>query len=64
VLRLAASLTNGIPVDSRDAFTGMDPANVDRAVRAMLRAAGRPAAIMLASTGAPGTTSTKYSLQR
>jgi hypothetical protein len=42
VLRLAASLADGIPVDLRDAFTGMDAANVDRAVRAVLHAAGRP----------------------
>ena len=45
VLRLATSLSYGIPVDLRDAFTGMDAANVDRAVQAMLHAAGgvRPA---------------------
>jgi hypothetical protein len=41
VLRLAASLADGIPVDLRDASTGMDTANVDRAVQAMLHAAGR-----------------------
>jgi hypothetical protein len=41
VLRLAASLPDGIPVDLRDAFTGTDTANVDRAVRAMLHASGR-----------------------
>jgi hypothetical protein len=41
VLRLAASLADGIPVNLRDAFTGMDPANVDSAVQAMLHAAGR-----------------------
>jgi hypothetical protein len=41
VLRLAASLADGIPVDLRDAFTGMDTDNVDRAVRAMLHASGR-----------------------
>jgi hypothetical protein len=41
VLRLAASLADGIPVDLRDAFTGMDTANADRAVRAMLHASGR-----------------------
>ncbi len=41
VLRLAASLADGIPADLRDAFTGMDTANVDRAVRAMLQASGR-----------------------
>jgi hypothetical protein len=40
VLRLAASLADGIPVDLRDAFTGMDAANVDRAVGAMLHASG------------------------
>lgn len=40
VLRLAASLADGIPIDLRDAFTGMDTANVDRAVQAMLHAAG------------------------
>jgi hypothetical protein len=42
VLRLAASVADGIPVDLRDAMTGMDAANVDRAVQAMLHAAGRP----------------------
>ena len=42
VPRLAASLADGIPADLRDAFTGMDASNVDRAVRAMLHAAGRP----------------------
>jgi len=41
VLRLAASLVGGIPVDLRDALTGMDTVNVDRAVRAMLHASGR-----------------------
>ncbi len=41
VLRLAASLADGIPVDLCDAFTGMDTANVDRAVHAMLYASGR-----------------------
>jgi len=41
VLRLAASLADGIPADLRDAFTGMDTVNVDRAVRAMLHASGR-----------------------
>jgi hypothetical protein len=41
VLRIAASLADGIPVDLRDAFTGMDASNVGRAVRAMLHAAGR-----------------------
>lgn len=40
ILRLAASLPDGIPVDPRDALTGMDAANVNRAVQAMLHAAG------------------------
>jgi hypothetical protein len=31
---LAASLADGIPADLRDAFTRVDTANVDRAVRA------------------------------
>ena len=41
MLRLAASPVDGLPVDLRDALTGMDAANVDRAVQAMLHAAGR-----------------------
>jgi hypothetical protein len=41
VLGIAASLAEGIPVNLRDAFTGMDVANVDRAVRAMFHASGR-----------------------
>lgn len=45
VLRLAASLADGIPADLRDACTGMDTANVDRAVRAMLHASGRQPAL-------------------
>lgn len=42
ILRLAASLADGIPIDLRDTFTGMDTDNVDRAVRAMLHASGCP----------------------
>ena len=41
---LAAALracADGIPADLRDAFTGMDTVNADRAVRAMLHASGR-----------------------
>lgn len=41
VLRPAASMADGIPVDLRGAFTGMDAVNVDRAVDAMLHASGR-----------------------
>lgn len=40
VPRLAASLADGIPVDLRDAFTGLDTGNVNRAVWAMLHASG------------------------
>jgi len=43
VLRLAASLAGGIPVDLRDAFTGMDAANVDRAVPRDASRLGTPA---------------------
>jgi hypothetical protein len=49
VLRLAASLADGIPVDLRDALTGMDAANVDRAVQAMLHAAGARVRLLRAS---------------
>jgi hypothetical protein len=49
VLRLAASLAGGIPVDLRDAFTGMDTANVDRAVRAMAARCGPRVRLLRAS---------------
>jgi hypothetical protein len=41
VLRLAASLTHGIPVNLNDAVTGLDHTNIDLVVQAVLHAAGR-----------------------
>lgn len=40
MLRLAASLADGIPADLRDALTGTDTANIDGAARAMPHASG------------------------
>jgi hypothetical protein len=42
ILRLAASLADGIPVDLRDALTSLDADNIDLVARAVLHAAGRP----------------------
>ncbi|HEX2806990.1 MAG TPA: hypothetical protein VHN80_12560 [Kineosporiaceae bacterium] len=42
ILRLSASLAEGIPVDLRDAITGLDETNLDLAVTALLHAGGRP----------------------
>ena len=41
MLRLAASLADGIPVDLRDVLTGIDADNVTLMSRAMLHASGR-----------------------
>lgn len=41
ILRLAASLASGIPVDLRDATTGLDHRNIDRLVNAVLHASGQ-----------------------
>ncbi len=41
VLRLAASIADGIPVDLRDALTGLDTANLTRLTTAILHANGR-----------------------
>jgi hypothetical protein len=41
VLRLAASLTHGIPVNLNDAVTGLDHTNIDLVVQAIHHAAGR-----------------------
>jgi hypothetical protein len=41
VLMLSASLAGGIPVDLRDAVTGLDDRNVQRLVTAILHASGR-----------------------
>ena len=41
VLLLSASLADGIPVDLRDAATGLDDRNVQRLVTAVLHASGK-----------------------
>jgi hypothetical protein len=41
ILMLSASLADGIPVDLRDAATGLDDCNVQRLVRAILHASGK-----------------------
>lgn len=41
ILRLAASLADGIPVDLRDTLTGLDDRNIALTVTAVLHACGR-----------------------
>jgi hypothetical protein len=41
VLELSSSLAGGIPVDLRDAVTGLDDANITRLVTAILHASGK-----------------------
>ena len=41
VLQLSASLAGGIPVDLRDAVTGLDDGNLARLVTAILHASGK-----------------------
>jgi len=41
ILMLSASLAGGIPVDLRDAATGLDDRNVQRLVTAILHASGK-----------------------
>jgi len=41
VLMLSASLAGGIPVDLRDAATGLDDRNIQRLVAAILHASGK-----------------------
>ena len=41
VLELSSSLSGGIPVDLRDAVTGLDDRNVQRLVTAILHASGK-----------------------
>ena len=41
VLMLSASLAGGIPVDLRDAVTGLDDGNIARLVTAILHASGK-----------------------
>lgn len=42
ILRLAASLAEGIPVDLQDAITGLDDTNLRHLITAIRHAAGRP----------------------
>jgi hypothetical protein len=45
ILRIAASLAHGIPVDLRDCLTGLDHHNIQRVITAVLHASGqRPSA--------------------
>jgi hypothetical protein len=41
MLRLAASLASGIPVDLRDALTGLDKRNINLLITAVLHASGK-----------------------
>jgi hypothetical protein len=41
VLKLSSSLASGIPVDLRDAVTGLDDGNIARLVTAILHASGK-----------------------
>jgi hypothetical protein len=41
VLQLSASLAGGIPIDLRDAVTGIDDGNIARLVTAILHASGK-----------------------
>jgi hypothetical protein len=41
MLRLAASLADGIPVDLRDALTGIDDHNINLVITAVLHASGK-----------------------
>ena len=41
VLQLSASLAGGIPVDLRDAVTGLDDGNIARLVTAILHGSGK-----------------------
>jgi hypothetical protein len=41
ILRVAASLAEGIPVDLRDMVTGIDSRNIDIVLTALLHASGR-----------------------
>jgi hypothetical protein len=40
ILRIAASLAHGIPLDLRDNLTGLDPNNIDLVCRAVLHTSG------------------------
>jgi hypothetical protein len=42
MLRLAASIADGLPVDLRDALTGLDENNINLVITAVLRTCGLP----------------------
>jgi hypothetical protein len=42
ILRLAASIADGLPVDLRDALTGLDDRNINLVTTAVLHTSGRP----------------------
>jgi hypothetical protein len=48
VLRIAASIAEGVPVDLRAALTGLDEANIALVVRGVLHANGRREAVVAA----------------
>jgi hypothetical protein len=41
ILRLAASLADGIPIDLRDTLTGLDNRNIELTITAILHASGK-----------------------
>ena len=43
MLKITASLADGIPVDLREAVTGLDDSNIELLITAIRRAAGQPA---------------------
>jgi hypothetical protein len=54
VLRLAASIAEGVPVDLRAALMGLDEANLSLVAKAVLHATGRRGAVVrLAGMAAP-----------
>jgi len=42
ILRLAASISDGLPVDLRDTLTGLDRHNINLVITAVLHTSGRP----------------------
>jgi len=42
ILRLAAGIADGLPVDLRDALTGLDDRNINLVTTAVLHTSGRP----------------------
>lgn len=54
VLRIAASLAEGIPVDLGEALSGLDEANLALVVEAVVRAGGRRRAVFAAAAAVWG----------